>query len=308
MFADNRIIRYINQNKGKIITIGLVIIFAFLIIYALNEFAKQRNEEEVTNTTPQNVYRPENAAIIGDTVDDEDQQKNESVIDQFIDYCNNGNVEEAYNLLSDGCKEKVYTSLDVFRSSYIDVLFNTKREVTVQAWITDGDFYVYQVRYLNDMMASGKIDDNNVYQDYFSIDKKDSSKISIGQYFGTKQIEKLNEKDNIQVTVNSVDYYLRQEVYTITVQNNTDENLYLDSKTRTDSVYLTDSNDLHWNTSINNVADALLMITPGLSRTYQISFTREYNPNVSIREFTLSDLRTQEITNEEGLKEISVEL
>lgn len=307
MFADNKIVRYINQNRGKIITIFLVIIFAFLIIYTLNELSKQKNEEQ-SNVVPQNIYRPENTAISGDSVPAEQQQENESVIDKFIEFCNNGQVEEAYNLLSDNCKEKIYPTIETFSTSYYDVIFTTKREVTIQSWINDGDFYVYQVRYLNDMMATGKIDEGNIYEDYISIEKATPEKINIGQYIGTEQIESSKEEENIKVTVNRVDYYLRQAVYIVTVQNNSNNNIYIDSKTKTDSVYLTDSNELHWNTSINNVADAQLMVSPGLSRTYQISFQREYNPDVWIETFTFSDIRVQEITNDNEVKEITVEI
>ena len=112
----HKIISFYNQNRRKIWVILIAAIIIIAIIYyllygitrdsnrnvsdsgsSINEISDKLNS--VTITTPKSV-------ISGTTVDANENKL--KTIDEFVEYCNNGQIEQAYNLLSDDCKKEIY--------------------------------------------------------------------------------------------------------------------------------------------------------------------------------------------------------
>ena len=95
----NKLVRYWNQNRKQIIVVIAIVVFAFAIIKLLNNLLEQeRTSDEEVNTT---IWQPNQSVITGEKVSTEITKKNNDMIKQFIDYCNNKDIKNAYNLLSD---------------------------------------------------------------------------------------------------------------------------------------------------------------------------------------------------------------
>ena len=59
---------------------------------------------------------------INEAVTEEQVKENkELIIDQFIKYCNSKDINNAYNLLSDDCKNEVFKNIETFNNNYIKV-------------------------------------------------------------------------------------------------------------------------------------------------------------------------------------------
>ena len=123
------IIRYYNQNRKRIWGIIIIIIFAIVFLKLLNvTYLKQtknkieNNDFEVakTNTITQEEnsntkYSSDKSSIDGSSVSKSNLENIQNVLDNFFNACNNQKYEEAYNLLTDRCKELVYPSLKSFK-------------------------------------------------------------------------------------------------------------------------------------------------------------------------------------------------
>lgn len=152
---DNKILRFYNQNRYLVWIIILTIVAIISLIYILNNFFAKRDSKSIiqnTETTSSKTQDKNYSVITGKKV--ESQIPN--IINSFIEYCNNGNVEEAYKLLSDECKEVLYPNVESFRKNYYSKVFNTKKLFAYQALISDYSYYTYQINFTEDILATRK--------------------------------------------------------------------------------------------------------------------------------------------------------
>ena len=106
---------------------------------------------------------------------------------KFVDYCNKQEIEKAYNLITEECKQQMYPTLDAFKNAYYGDVFNGKqRTCTIENWVGD----IYKVRMGEDILSTGK-DTGYAKEDYITIKKVDNEyKLNINNYIGTTKIEK----------------------------------------------------------------------------------------------------------------------
>ena len=144
----NKFVRWYNQNRKTIWKgIGIVALI-ILIIQLLNYWVKRNNEKELEAANQiqvTNNLKEYNTVSVGEeysTLTGESLSNNQlsqiEVIDMFVEYCNNGKVEEAYNMLTDECKDEIYREQRIFEETYYNEIFlNTQRNVVVENWISN---------------------------------------------------------------------------------------------------------------------------------------------------------------------------
>lgn len=147
-----RLLRYWEQNKRKILITIAVIALVIIVMQIANTMIKQQNEananKEIQNTqVAQDITKP-NQAVISDTKLNEQQtEDNAKIIEDFVNYCNQKNIDSAYNLLSDECKEEVYRTQEIFETGYINQIFKTEVNYSLELWYTSGNYTTYQITY-----------------------------------------------------------------------------------------------------------------------------------------------------------------
>ena len=120
----NRFIRYFNQNRVKIIIAILIVAFIIILVQAINNILKEmQTEEEPTEPVIQDSSRPVESVITGEELTEKTTDNNLNIISQFVEFCNNQEYENAYNLLSQDCKDAVYSTLDSFVTNYCNKVF-----------------------------------------------------------------------------------------------------------------------------------------------------------------------------------------
>lgn len=317
----NRIIRYFNQNRKKVFVIIIIIVFLFGILQLLNYFAK--NEKEVTKDTSSiNSVTQNNKSIVsnksavsGASISEKKLKKDTDVIDNFFKYCNEGNIENAYNLLTDECKEEMYPTIDEFKRIYYNDLFSEgKRTYTIENWFGD----TYQVRMTGDILSTGKIDGNQTKQDNVTIVEKDGDyKININNYVGrTKPQDKTTSYKNVDITIDEINTYMDYETYTISVKNNTENSILLDTGESTKSVYLLDKNNAKSYFYSNEILKNKLIIQSKYTNKLKIKFASPYSSTKSLKSMVFSKFvlnyeeyqNTEDKSNYEGILSFSVKL
>ena len=150
---DNKLLRFYNQNRYLVWIVILTVIAIISLIHILNNYIEKNDLQE----NDSNIYtgitkkRDENYTVITQKKLDKDTS---NIIKTFINYCNTGNPEQAYKLLSDDCKQLLYPSLESFKEKYYNKIFNTKKLYSCQAMVNHDNYYTYQINFTEDILAT----------------------------------------------------------------------------------------------------------------------------------------------------------
>lgn len=277
--------RWYYDNRDKIWLAILVIGFILFCINIFNNIYKNKPKEENNKNTVsiKNTINNEitgelssGTSIIAGTAKDTDTlQRDTKVIDDFIKNCNNGNIEEAYDLLTVQCKEELFPTIEGFKNNYYRHVFATQKTYSVQNWIKN----TYKVMMKEDVLATGKAGSDAPHlQEYMTIESTDDGyKLNISDYIGRTIKNKINTKDEVEVTIIKKETYMDYEEYTIKVKNLTNNELILDNGEEIDRIYLQDENGIKEYVDTVSFDYRDLNILPGISRTYTFKFYNTYS-------------------------------
>lgn len=286
----NRFVRFYNQYRKIFWTIVFAIILIVITLQALNNYAKEskQNSSGINNTTTYNNIQ--NPAIVGDNIKEQTSIKLTQIIDSFIKYCNNGEIDEAYNLLSDDCKRVVFPTVEEFKNKYYNKIFETYRIYNLTAWISNNGYITYRVEILEDILSTGNTSEINI-EDYYTIVKQNNEyKLNIGNYVKTEKINKVASLENTNFMVLERDVFINYEIYKMKVENNTNKRILVDSKKNTKTAYVTDQNDVKYIAFLNEISKNDLTILSGMSKEINIKFNKEYNPNYKDNYIEFTDI------------------
>lgn len=299
-----KLMRFYNRNRKKIFRIILIIVFIFVILKLLNYFTKikanKKIEETVNNidnalTTNNSTLISDKSSISGASIQSSKLKKDTDIINQFMDYCNNGDVSNAYNLLTDDCKKEMFPTIQDFSNIYYSSLFNGERKsYTIENWEND----TYSVRITSDILSTGSLKGDETRQDYITI--IENSKLNINSYVKKLNVNKKTSDKNITITVNYINVYMDYEIYDITIQNNTNDTILLDTNDDTKSVYLLDKNNMKYYFYNNELIKEKLLIQSNFKTNLQIKFDNSYKEkrNIESMIFTKMVLNYNEYKDE----------
>lgn len=294
MLQDIRI--FLNNNRKKIL-VGILIIASLIILVQLLNFftAPTREEQETVNmTTDKQLAEIENqtnvnlsstqSAVSGENISSDKLKSDSKIIGAFFNACNQRNLEDAYNMLTDECKEQMYNSLEVFEQAYYNNVFNGEQKVyTVENWTGN----IYKVDISEDILSTGKSNNGYVKQDYVTIE---DGKLNINNYIGYTQFNETTEKDDISMTILARNTYMDHEEYTIRVTNNKEEAIQLDGLSNVKSLHLEDSRGSTYSAYTNELTQAMLRVEPGETKEVTIKFYSRYVSNKTIDYIVFSNL------------------
>lgn len=284
----NKIRRYWNQNRRKIIFGVIMIAFIILIIQILNEMAKRDIKNEVSK---ENIISdlPTQSIITGEKVDVKITEENVNSIDQFIKACNNKDTSLAYSFLSDECKEALYSTEEAFVQYYYNYVFDDIKTYKIENYRNANPYYTYDVKFYTDTISTGKVQDSNIYQDYITVNKQ-TNKLNINQLIYGKDIQKSSESDGVKITVLKQYIYKGYEEYQIEISNNTDKEIMIDSREENRSVYVVETDNASYSAFLNEIASNLYNIPSYFSRKYRIKFNKIYKANVTPKKIVFTQI------------------
>lgn len=318
IIKNSNLRRELFSNRYLILAIMAAIIFLLLLINTLNNMTKEESTnlitpeqsilEQTNNISKQEIYTPEKTTISGNNVRPQKQEANKTLIENFISYCNQKSIEQAYNLLTDDCKEKMFFSdIENFKNNYVNKVFNGKKTYSMQSWINRDIYTTYKIKIVYDMISTGKITaKENEIEDYYTVMKNgEEYKLNINGYIGKKEINKEKELQGIKLTVVSKDTYKDYESYDIKVENLNESPILLDSQEHTDSMYIFASNESKYSAYSYEIDRSRLIIEPGRYRTITIKFNKIYSNQAITKSIVFSDIikNYEEYKNAQNKKE-----
>ena len=304
MIFNNKFFRFINQNRNIIILVALICAFIVLLIKTLNGFLSnpQEDNDDGQNNLSNDIQKTKNSVISNSTLDDNTAQDNYEVLEKFIQLCNENNSAEAYDLLSDECKQNVYPNLEGFTQNYVNIVFKNKKNFDVKNWIEYGDYITYLITYTGDIISTGDVN-NDKFQDYITIDSK-NNKLNINKYIRRKKINKTTDEKNIKFIINYVDIYKDYEIYNISVENKNNNEIVLDNLSSVSGTYIETSEDTKINCSNYEAGKNSFTYGEGVSKNIKLKFIKQYNTEIEDNKIVFSTA----VLDENNTEEIELEL
>lgn len=309
-----KLIKYYYDNKVKVWTIIGTIVFIILVIQLANQVVKRNNEKNLNEATinggtgQTNVSSKDTntsviadkSAVTGERLQEEEISSAQRIIEQFVSYCNNGETEKAYNLLSKDCKDEVYKNLNIFETLYYKENFggNIKKTATIENWFGN----TYTVYISADIMATGKIEDTKKRDYYTLVDEDGSTKLNINSFIKKENINKEQTENNITYKIISKNVYMDYEEYTVQVQNGSENTILLDSMQSTKTIYLEDEKSVKYYCYTNEIISEFLKVNKGASTQLKLRFMRSYSSSQKNVSLVFSDI----ITNYTGSKDKTI--
>lgn len=289
-----KLVRFWNQNRKDIIKIIAIIAFIIIIIITVNillENNRSDNQEIEENENRQ----PNQSVITGIEVPTETTQENVNIIEQFIDYCNSQDIENAYDLLSSSCKEEYNNDINVFMQNYYNQIFQTSKTYSMELWLNEIDSYTYQIKYYEDnLLATGGTAVNSNLEDYITVIKENGeNKININGLIRSQTVNQTASNSNIEITIHSRTIYKNYESYNISIKNNTSNNMTISDGSNSNDISLLDENNIAYGSFINEIPINLLSLQPGQQINIDLRFNKIYDTYRNIEQMQFTNLNIE---------------
>lgn len=291
-------ILWYNRNKKgifKIIGIVLAVIIGIQLFQWIVVRYQQRNQNNIPiagNNEQQNLedieLNTDKSTVTGQILS-EQQNETLEIIDKFVQYCNNKQISDAYNLLSEECKKEMFPTLKQFQEKYYAPLFGGKvKNVAVENWVRD----IYKVKITDDALSTGIYNPESARQDYITIieDKENNYKLNINGYIGKEEIDKSNEVFDVKIQVLEKHQYMDFETYVFEVTNSSTNLVLLNDISDTDSMYLQDRNEMKYYAYMHELSEANLKLYPGEKKKITIKYYSKYNSTKRIDKIVFSKI------------------
>lgn len=271
-----KIISFYNQNRHLVWVIIFSIIAVITLIQVLDKLAYEKNNTSNNNTTISNYSNNINynySVITGQEVKTDISE----IVKSFIEKCNNGQVQDAYNMLSIECKEELYPNIEEFTQKYYNRIFDEKKSYIHQSWITDENKYTYRIDFVPDMLATGSPSKTSIVDYYTVVKNNNDYKLNINKFIGKEVINKTGINEDIIIYVQEKKMYMDYEVYTIEAVNNTQKTLKLDDMKKTDNIYVEDKNEHKYYWHNNEIIENDITVRSRRSQKIEVKFNKEYS-------------------------------
>ena len=291
--------KYYYDNKTKIWKTILIIVSLFAILYFINFLIRNQNQEILTsqeqnniqNTVVDNTSLTTNQSVVGGTILDENKLEEDiSIIEEFLNLCNNKEFEQAYELVSDDCKVNVFNNnYNDFVRTYCNKIFSTKKTYTSENWSGD----IYKIRLVEDILATGQSSTSGtaIQEWYTVVEENDEEKLNINNYIGERVFNSVsNTVDDITIKILKRNTYKDYENYTIEVTNNTENTIYLDDGEDTSTIYVQDTNGVKHEAASSEIIFSTLVIPKEQTQKYTIKFTNSYVSNREISQMVFDKI------------------
>lgn len=282
-----KINEFVKSHKKQVIITCLVL---WLIIFIINQILKNRPPK---SQEPSTTYKPHTSVVNIDKGIEETpkeyEEKIENLVDKYFNYCNNGEYENAYNLITEECREKLYPTLEQF-TSYVNFVFKGKKKIyNIQNYSIYENKYIYTIRILDDILANGTTDGYSYYEEKLVlIEENGEFKLSIGEYIGDEKLNIQVEDDNmiVEITNKSVDY--ETETYTIKITNKTDKYIVIADNTQDNEIVLDVSGQARHPI---NTTFVWFFARPNSTAKLDVQFNKFYDNGLKSNKLTLNAIR-----------------
>lgn len=293
-----KFIHWYNQNKKIFWKITGIIVAIILVIQLANGAAKIKNKTNQENPIIvenknedkfNEITLKDNKSVITGNQLSTNQTNKLDVLDEFVEYCNNKQIDKAYNLISDDCKKDVFKTKEEFQRIYYDKIFAGKvKNISVENWVRN----IYKVKFMEDALSTGIYDAGQNVQDYITIieDEEDNIKLNINGYIEKEEISESKDAFNLKINVVERNQYMDYEIYEFEITNSSRNTVMLNDIENMNTIYLKDENNLKYYAYMNELSEAQLRVLPGETKKVSIKYYSKYSSTKEITSIVFSEI------------------
>ena len=259
-------IRHWFIRNGKIVFIGFVV---FGIVFMLNKYLMYRD----TKKEPETTYTP-SVSVLNDrsSVPSSLQMTAETMIEEYVGYCNEGNYRKAFDMLSEDCQKYEFNdSVEQFAKHVLKKML-TPKNYSIQNYSNYDKYYIYEIKYIDDILSTGLTNQEYNFATekiIFSKNKSGSYDMSVGNFISYDKINNILENDYIKVDIIDRITNYSMETYKVKFTNRTDSTVVVSDGLVSNEV------ELSLPQEYRELIDSMdIILKPGSNGTYELSFTK----------------------------------
>ena len=289
-FTELRLkIKRILRKYGKLIS-AIFIIWA--IIFLINLMLK--NKEKVPEaTTTYEVH----TSVIDSTASTPKsmQQPIEELINEYVGYCNEGNYQKAFNMLSEECRKYGFNNSVSDFMEHVLVKMPTPKKYAIQDYsnIKYGKtrLYIYEIKYTDDLLATGLTNSTYSYtsEKITFYESDDGLQMSAGDYVYYADIKSISENDYFKVDVvgKIVNYSI--EKYKVILTNRSNYTVVVADGVENNEVILSLPNEVRKRSELGNI-----VLEPQKSTELIMTFPKFVDDGDTAKSLVFSSIRVME--------------
>ena len=280
---------------------NIIVIVVWITLIIINAYLRNRPEE----TTTTNTYFPDLPVIdYGGTVPKSKQDEVNNTIDSFFNYCNKKEYQNAYNLLTEDCKQYIYrNSIEEFMQ-YVDSIYTSTKIYNLQNYSNVDDVYIYDINILDDIMSTGTTGGYQEYKEKIAlIEINGEMKISNQGYIGKVTFNNITGEDgNIKIRVLNKNMSYAREEYEVEITNKTDGYVLIGNGNIANEVTLNLGDQSRPALGIINNN---MLLAPGETTTYYLLFDKYYDDGKTPTEINFNLIRLYGNNQETAIEGLS---
>lgn len=254
-FTELRLkIRHFIRRNRKFI---YILIIVWLSVFILDKIMANMK----VDYTPETTYEAHSSVMDSASSTPKNlQQPIEDLIKEYVGYCNEGNYQKAFNMLSEDCKNYSYNNDVEEFMAHVLTKMPTRKKYFIQDYsnttYNNKKFYIYEVRYTDDLLASGLT--NSTYgftseKFTFYRDSDNTIKMSTGDYIYHTDIKSISENEYLKIDI--LDKIVKYEVeeYNVKFTNRSNYTVVVADNMEADEVLLTLPNETRTRTTLTSI-------------------------------------------------------
>lgn len=278
------------RKYKKVVFVVLVI---WGLIFLINLYIRNRKIEPQATTTKE----PHTAVINQSSSTPKSMQTPiEDMLKEYIGYCNEGNYQKAFNMLSEDCKSYEFDNRVENFMEHVLVKMPTPKKYSIQNYsnTTYGNkkIYIYEVKYTDDLLATGLTNTTYAYTSEkftFYEDENDEIQMNAGNYIYHTDIKSISENEYLKIDVidKVVNYSI--ETYEVKFTNRSNYTVVVADGVETDEIILTLPAETRSRSETNDI-----VLAPQESLTIEFTFPKFVDDGDTSQSLVFSSIRVME--------------
>ena len=270
----------------------LIIFIIWAIVFFINMILRNMPKE----LKPETTYEVHSSVMDSSSSTPKSLQKPiEEKIEEYIGYCNEGNFQKAFNMLSEDCREYGFNNDIEEFMKHVFLKMPTPKKYSIQNYsnIKHGkmNLYIYEIKYIDNFLSTGLTNTEYSFTTenitFYSEDNE--LKMSVGNYIYHTDIKNISENNYLKIDVvdKVVNYSI--ETYKIKLTNRSNYTIVISDSQEKDEVVLVLPQEVR---NLSEVAD--IVLGPEESLILDFTFPKFVDDGDSSQSIVFSSIRVME--------------
>ena len=280
--------RFIRKYRKLLLAVFII----WGIIFIINMLLGYRQVKPEATTT----YEP-HVSVIDSTASTPKslQEPIENLIEEYVGYCNEGNYQKAFNMLSEDCRKYEFENNVRKFMQHVLVKMPTPKKYSIQDYSNvkygNKKLYIYEIKYTDDFLATGLTNSTYSYtSEKLTFYNGDNGlEMSVGNFIYYTDVKSISENEYLKIDVigKIVNYSI--ETYEVKLTNRSNYTIVIaDGKEQNEAVLVL-PNEIRNRSEVSEI-----IIDPQSSKNLTMVFPKFVDDGDTAKSLLFSSIRVME--------------